>query len=206
MKRCVFAVLACVVALSTRLSAQVQTESLGLQHSTFVVKLLSPISTKTSSEGDMFTAVVEEPTQYKDAVVEGKITKLKKPKKGVGKGKSEIAFQFESLTFNGKTVPVDVELKEVANSKGVKAVDEEGQVVGKTSNKKRIATAAAGAGIGALVGALAGGAKGAAAGSAIGLGAGIAIGLTMTTTGSDLEFLPGSTFTLDVSDSTRQKK
>jgi hypothetical protein len=206
MKRFMVGVLACLIVLSSKMSAQPQTEGLGLQHSTFVVKLLSPISTKMSSEGDMFTAVVEEPTQYKDAVVEGKITKLKKPKKGVGKGKSEIAFQFDSLTFNGKSVPVDVELKEVTNSKGVKAVDEEGQVIGKSSNKKRVATAAAGAGIGALVGALAGGAKGAAAGSMIGLGAGVAIGLTMTTTGSDLEFLPGSIFTLDVSDSTRRKK
>jgi hypothetical protein len=190
--------------LSAQTPPQQPPEAMGLQHVTFVAKLLSPISTKTSSQGDVFTALVEEPSQYQGAVLEGKITKLKKPKKGVGKGKAEIAFQFDTITFNSKSAPVTVDLKEVANSKGVKSVDEEGQVIGKTSNKKRVGAAIAGAGLGALVGAMAGGAKGAAAGSAVGLGVGLAVGLTMTTTGSELEFLPGSRFTVDVSDRARK--
>src|SRR5437660_233307 len=102
-------------------------EALGLQHVTLVAKLLSPISTKTSTQGDVFTALVEEPPEYQGAVLEGKITKLKKPKKGVGKGKAEIAFEFDTVTFNSKNAPVTADLKEVANSKGVKSVDEEGR-------------------------------------------------------------------------------
>ncbi len=192
--------------LSAQTSPEPQVQTFGLQHVSFVAKLLSPISTKTSSEGDMFTAIVEEPSQYQGAILEGKITKLKKPKKGTGKGKAEIAFEFDTITFNSKSAPVTVDLKEVQNSQGVKAVDEEGHVIGKTSNKKRALAALAGGALGAGIGALAGGAQGAAKGGAIGLAAGLALGLTMTTAGSDLEFLPGSHFTLDVSDRGRGKR
>ncbi|HLK63019.1 MAG TPA: hypothetical protein VKU19_06245 [Bryobacteraceae bacterium] len=184
--------------------APAQVQPLGLKHVTFVVKLMSPISTNTSNPGDTFAALVESPSEYHGAVFVGKITKLKKPKKGVGKGKAEIAFQFDALTANGNTHPVIADLKDVTNSKGVKSVDEEGQIIGKTSNKKRVGAAAGGAGLGVLIGALGGGAQGAAVGGAAGLAAGIAIGLTMTTTGSQLEFLPGSHFTLDVSDRNRK--
>jgi len=201
-----FLLLFALESVGAQQSAQTQSEpeGFGLQNASFVVRLLSPISTKTSSEGDMFTALVEQPAEYQGAVFEGKITRLKKPKKGVGKGKAEIVFQFESVTFRGKTVPVTADLKDVVNSKGVKGVDEEGQVIGRTSNKKRIGAALAASGIGALLGGLAGGAKGAATGAAIGAGVGVAIGLTMTTTGAELEFLPGSLFTLEVSDRTRK--
>jgi hypothetical protein len=201
MRRLLFLPLLFVVANAP---APAQVQPLGLEHAAFIVKLTAPISTNTSNPGDTFAALVESPSEYQGAVFVGRITKLKKPKKGVGKGKAEIAFQFEALTVNGNTYPVIADLTDVTNSKGVKAVDEEGQVVGKTSNKKRVGVAAVGAGIGALIGAAAGGAKGAAAGGAVGLGAGIAIGLRMTTTGSQLEFLPGSHFTLEVSDRTRK--
>jgi hypothetical protein len=197
MRRLLFLPLLFVVV---NIPALAQVQPLGLKHATFVVKLTAPISTNTSSPGDTFAALVEAPSEYQGAVFVGRITKLKKPKKGVGKGKAEISFQFEALTARGNTYPVTADLTDVANSKGVRSVDEEGQVVGRTSNKKRVGAAAAGAGLGVLIGALAGGAKGAATGGAVGLAAGIAVGLKMTTTGSQLEFLPGSHFTLDVSD------
>jgi hypothetical protein len=180
--------------------AQQATQPFGITHQRFTVKLLSPISTKTSSEGDAFTAIVVDPPAFVGAVLEGKITKLKKPVKGVGKGKAEIAFEFNTLTMNSNSGPVSVDLKEVTNSLGVKNVDEEGRVIGKSSNAKRVGAALAGAGIGALVGGLAGGASGMAMGSAAGLGLGLAVGLKMTTTGKDLEFLPGSHFAVDISD------
>jgi hypothetical protein len=206
MKCLLFIAVGVAATLSAQTPPESQTQALGLQHVSLVAKLLSPISTKTSNEGDMFTAIVEEPTQYQGAVLEGKVTKLKRPKKGTGKGKAEIAFEFDTITFNSTSAPVTVDLKEVQNSKGVKAVDEEGRVIGKTSNKKRAFAALAGGALGASIGALAGGAQGAAKGGAIGLAAGLALGLTMTTAGSDLEFLPGSHFTLDVSDRGRGRR
>jgi len=206
MKCLLFIAVGVAATLSAQTPPEPQTQALGLQHVSLVAKLLSPISTKTSNEGDMFTAIVEEPTQYQGAVLEGKVTKLKRPKKGTGKGKAELAFEFDTITFNSTSAPVTVDLKEVQNSKGVKAVDEEGRVIGKTSNKKRVFAALAGGALGAGIGALAGGAQGAAKGGAIGLAAGLALGLTMTTAGSDLEFLPGSHFTLDVSDRGRGRR
>src|ERR1017187_6031194 len=150
MRRLLFITLLLVVVTA---SAPAQVQPLGLKHATFVVKLTSPISTSPSSPGDTFAALVESPSECQGAVFVGRITKLKKPKKGVGKGKAEIAFQFDALTAQGNTHPVIADLKDVTNSKGIKSVDEEGQVIGKTSNKKRVGAAAAGAGLGVLIGA-----------------------------------------------------
>src|SRR5258708_29412640 len=108
----------------------------GLKNTVFVVKLLSPLSTKTAEQGDAFPASVEQPNQYQGTIMEGRITKLKRPERGVGKGKAEIDFQFERLTFNGRTGLVKADLKDVKNSQGVRKVDEEGRVIGVSSNKK----------------------------------------------------------------------
>jgi len=108
---------------------------------------------------------------------------------------------FDSLSFGGRTLSVAAVLEDVSNSKGVKNVDEEGRVIGKTSNKKRVGSVIGGALTGALIGAMSAGGVGAAVGAGAGAGAGLAVGLTMTTTGSQIEFRPGSIFTLKISDS-----
>jgi hypothetical protein len=194
---CLFAAMLPAIALS---QGQQASAGLNLNKERIVVKLLSPISTKTSKAGDMFTAQVEEPANYAGAIMEGKILKVVAPKRGVGKEKSSLLFEWDTITVNQNTAAVLADLKEVSNSKGVKSVDEEGRAVGATSNKKRIAAAIGGTVLGGVLGGLAGGAKGAAAGSAAGLAAGLAIGLTMTSTSGNIEFLPGSHFTLEVSD------
>jgi hypothetical protein len=51
---------------------------------------------------------------------------------------------------------------------------------------------------GTAIGVASGGASGAAEGGAIGAAVGVLIGTTCTTAGYDLEFEPGSTFTLGV--------
>jgi hypothetical protein len=171
-----------------------------LHNQQFVVKLLSPLSTKTSRQGDAFSALVNSPPQFQGGILEGRITTLNKAQKGMGKDKAEILFEFDSLTFSGQTGPVAAELHDVSNSKGVKDVDEEGRIIGKSSNKKRILSTALGAGGGAIIGGLTGGAAGAAIGGAAGAAAGLAIGLKMTTAASDIELQPGSMFTLTISD------
>ena len=175
---------------------------LGLKDAEFVVKLMSPISTTTSQKGDRFTAQVISPEQYAGAVVEGKINNVKKAK--IGGEKSEVAFGFETITVGSNTYPIAADLKEVANSKGVKEVDEEGRAIGRTSNKKRAASVLAGSGAGAIIGGLAGGRKGAGIGAAAGAAAGLLIGVKFTTAGADMEFAPGSQFTLLVSDHERR--
>jgi hypothetical protein len=195
------------VICASVLQAQVRPQGpeFGFHGVRFVVKLLSPLSTRTAREGDTFTGSVETPSQYQGALVEGKITKLKKPRKGKGTGKPEIQFQFDTFTYNNRTGRIAANLVDVANSQGVRNVDEEGRVVGKTSNKKRVGAVAAGAAAGALIGVLTGGGAGAAVGAAAGAAAGLVIGVKMTTTGSDIEFRPGSRFTLTVSDATNKK-
>jgi hypothetical protein len=171
---------------------------LGIHDKEFVVKLMSPISTKTSQRGDSFTAQVVSPAEYQGAVMEGKITDVKKAKKG--NAKAAILFQFQTLTVGDKTAPITADLKQVANSKGVKEVDEEGRAIGKSSNKKKAGSALAGAAVGSLIGGLAGGAKGAAVGAGAGAAAGLLFAVTLTASGTDMEFAPGSEFTLAVSD------
>ena len=166
-------------------------------------KLMAPISTKTSNVGDKFTAIVTMPQPYATQILEGRITKLKAPERGIGKGKPELIFQFETITANGVTIPINAELTGFANSKGVRNVDEEGRVIGKTSNAKRLIWTAIGAAAGAGVGAATAGAKGAASGAAIGGAGALLISLTMTTTGSDIEFAPGSELVLQVRDRRR---
>lgn len=77
-----------------------------------------------------------------------------------------IQFQFETFTFNRQTARIKAELTGLKNSQGKEKVDEEGHVMGVTSNKKRLAGAILGSALGAAVGAAPGGGRGAAVGAA----------------------------------------
>lgn len=136
-------------AMAAPQSSEDKPPALNIQDTSVTVKLLSPISTKTSQRGDTFTAQVLSPAQLENAVMEGKVTSLRKAKKGTGK--SEILFAFQTITVGDKTYPITADLKEVTNSKGVKEVDDEGRAIGRTSMKKTAASAAAGAALGALL-------------------------------------------------------
>jgi outer membrane lipoprotein SlyB len=205
MNRCLVWILLCTSIACPPAVGQVLPSGFGLNGATFVVRLVSPLSTRTGRQGDKFAANVEQPAAYQGAVLEGRITKLSKPKKGVGNGKAKVQFQFDTLTFNNRTARVAADLQEVRNSQGVKNVDEEGQVIGKTSNKKRVGSTLVGAALGAAIGAAVAGGSGAAAGAVAGGAAGLAYGLTMTTTGSEIEFKTGSVFVLTVSDANRRQ-
>ncbi|MBT9333142.1 hypothetical protein [Paracidobacterium acidisoli] len=172
----------------------------GIHEETFVVKLLSPLSTRTARAGDSFTASVQTPAKYLNAIVEGHVTSLRKPENGFKAGKPEIQMAFDSITWSGLTEPISAELHDVSNSQGVKSVDDEGHVIGHTSAKKRLAGAAGGAGMGALVGTLRGGLAGGIIGAVAGGVAGYLITAKLTSTGENIEFKPGSLFTLQVSD------
>jgi hypothetical protein len=172
----------------------------GLNQAVFVVKLTSPLSTQSAKPGDSFTASVQQPVAYQGAEMEGRITSLKRPTKGKGKGRAEIQFEFDRLTLNGRRGAIKADVQQVANSSGVNKVDEEGRVIGTTSKKKRVGATLVGAAAGGAIGAVAAGAGGAAVGAGAGAAAGLLIGVKFSTTGSDIRFAPGSTFTLKVSD------
>jgi hypothetical protein len=178
-----------------------QNPPLGLSNIEMSAKLLSPISTMTSQPKDIFSAQVVSPEPYIGAVLEGHISSIKAAK---NRNKAEISFQFETFTFRGVTYPIQADLKEVANSQGVKNVDEEGRAIGKSSNKKTLESALIGAAAGGILGGVVGGAKGAAAGAVAGTGVGLLFAIKFTTSGSQMEFSPGAIFTLAVSDRSRQ--
>jgi len=195
---------ACVVGLASTQWTAAQANSsrqppspLGLKNTEMSVKLMSPIGTKTSKAGERFTAQVLTPQTYAGAFIEGRIGSVKMAK---NREKAAISFQFETLTFEGATHPIQADLKEVANSQGVKNVDEEGRAIGKSSKKKALESALIGSAVGGILGGVMGGAKGAAIGAGAGAGAGLLFAIKFTTSGSQIEFAPGSTFTLDVSD------
>src|SRR6185312_1213974 len=69
-----------------------------------VVELQSSISTDVSQQGDPFQARVTSPDEFAGAIVEGRITRLKRS--GKVKGSSQLQLSFESIrTADGRTSP-----------------------------------------------------------------------------------------------------
>jgi len=201
--KCFIIVLLLLGGVASAQSSATGTESspnCGLKDVSVHIKLLSPLGTTTARPGDAFTTAVQSPPQFTGGMIEGSVKKLVRAERGFGRGKPSIELEFTTLTFNNRTCHISGELMEVTNSKGVAKVDDEGRAVGHTSNKKRIGATVGGAMLGALAGAYAGGSSGAAVGAAAGAAAGFVLSSTMTTVGKDIQFEPGSIFTLQVSD------
>lgn len=184
----------CLLALTA--SAALAGDKVG-KNKTFVVNLTSPISTKDSKPGDTFTAVVIEPAEFQGSVVEGHVRKVEPAQNGEAP-KSHINFAFETLTVGDTTYKIQADLKDVVNSKGVAKVDEEGQVIGRGNAGKRALMGMGGAGIGSLAGGMLGGGLGSLIGGAAGGAAGYIVSLDITASSQNIEFYPGTHFTLDV--------
>lgn len=193
-KRMYWLVLICTVALAAH--PALAGEKPGKRQQ-FVVNLTSPISTRDSKPGDTFTAVVLEPAEFQGSVMEGRVRKVQ-PAENMESPKARISFAFETLTVGDTTYKIQADLTDVVNSKGVAKVDEEGQVVAKGNAGKRAMMGFGGAGIGSFAGGLLGGNVGSIVGSAVGGIAGYAIALDMTASSHQIEFNPGTHFTLSV--------
>ena len=168
-----------------------------IKHANLVVNLTSPISTKDSKPGDTFTAVVLEPAEHAGSVVEGHIRKVE-PAKNVEAPKSRILFGFETLTEGDTTYKIQAELQSVVNSKGMAKVDEEGQVIAKGNAGKRALAGFGGGGLGSFAGGMRGGGIGSMAGGLAGGALGYVIALDVTASSHNIEFYPGSHFTIEV--------
>jgi hypothetical protein len=158
----------------------------------FRVKLTAPLSTETNRKGDKITALVLQPAEFANAVMEGEVKESKSG--GKVSGKSVLNFTFHNLVQGNRTIPVSSEVRALYNSKGRENVDEEGRIIEKKSNVGKLAAVT---GAGALIGAIAGGAKGAA----IGAGAGAAAALVLIQVGAkgaQVTFAPGSEILLSV--------
>ncbi|MBX3276507.1 MAG: hypothetical protein KF868_00765 [Acidobacteria bacterium] len=135
------------------------------------VRLQNSINTRTAREGDRFSAVVIEPSNYRDAVVNGYVAKLDRG--GRLTGRTELLLAFETITLrNGRSGRFAGEVVEVHASDSVKSVDEEGNIESSSRTDDTALRTGGGAALGAIIGAIAGGGKGAAIGAILGAGVG----------------------------------
>lgn len=153
------------------------------------IRLTDQINTKTNREGDKFTAIVLDPSEYADAQIVGHIAKLNKS--GKATGKTELVLAFDSIQMrNGSSGRFAAQVERIYESESVKSVDEEGNVQSGSRTKETATRTAGGAVLGAIIGGIAGGGKGAAIGAAI--GAGVGVGSVYVDGGKDLILEPGT--------------
>jgi hypothetical protein len=154
--------------------------------SILLVELESGISTDASQRGDRFQARVVEPREFAGAIVDGRVTRVKRA--GKVKGRSELQLEFEAIHLpDGRTTPLKadvIELIDMGNRDDAGTVDSEGGVKGRSSTKDDVSRVGASTGIGAIIGAVVGGGQGAAIGAAI--GAGVGTGSVFTKRGQDV--------------------
>lgn len=153
------------------------------------VRLMNEISTKVNQQGDKFSAVVLDPSDYAEAEVFGHIGKLNRS--GKATGKTELALVFDSIRLrDGRTGRLAAQVEKVYESESVKEVDEEGNVQTGSRTKDTAVRGVGGAALGAIIGGIAGGGKGAAIGAI--LGGGVGAGSVYVQDGKDLVMSPGT--------------
>ena len=135
------------------------------------IRLSTDINTSVSKDGDRFTAIVIDPSQYAQSTVEGHIATVQQS--GKLKGKTAISLVFDRILFtNGTERELAAQLIKVYDSESAKKVDSEGNIESGDKTKTTTIRTGGGAAAGAVIGGIAGGGKGAAIGAIIGAAAG----------------------------------
>lgn len=168
-----------------------------------LVELLTNLSTDATQRGDRFEARVLEPADYQGAMIEGHVSRVKRP--GKIKGNSELQLTFDKISSNGRWTELRAQVIEVIDNLGgsgdVGEVDEEGGVKGKDKTKDDVAKIGSSAGVGAIIGAIFGGGKGAAIGAAI--GGAVGTGGVLTSRGKEIRLDHGQHLRIRTSNETR---
>jgi hypothetical protein len=168
-----------------------------------LVELQSSLSTDASQRGDRFQARVIEPREFAGAVVDGRVTRVKRA--GKVKGTSELQLSFEAIHMqNGSTSGFNaevVELIDMNHREDSGTVDSEGGVRGRSSTKDDISRVGASTGIGAIIGAVVGGGKGAAIGAVI--GGAVGTSSVLTKRGQDVRLDSGQQMKIRTATETR---
>lgn len=154
------------------------------------VELLTNLSTEASQVGDRFQARVIEPKEYEGAMIDGRVTRVKRA--GRVKGTSQLQLSFETIRMpDNRFTRLNAQVVEVIDTPGTGGTggeaDPEGGVKGRDSTKRDVVKISTGTAIGAIIGAIAGGGKGAAIGAAI--GGAIGTGGVLSQKGEDI-YLP----------------
>jgi len=171
--------------------------------SILLVELESSLSTDASQRGDRFQARVIEPREFAGAVVDGRVTRVKRA--GKVNGRSELQLSFEAIHMaDGSTSGLNAEVVEIIdmNHRDDSAtVDSEGGVKGRSSTKDDISRVGASTGIGAIIGAVVGGGKGAAIGAVI--GGAVGTSSVLTNRGKDVRLERGQQMKIRTANETR---
>jgi len=148
------------------------------QDEILLVELLSPLSTDATQRGDRFQARVLHPRELEGAIVEGRVTRVKRP--GKVKSSAEMQLDFQSIRLSesdNRSVGFRGDVVEIVDMSGRNdddgpTVDNEGGVKSQDTTKDDVVKVGATTGIGTIIGAIAGGGKGAAIGALAGGAAG----------------------------------
>jgi len=171
--------------------------------SVLVIELQSSLSTDVSRQGDPFQARVVSPSEFAGAMIEGRVSRVKRA--GKVKGSSELQLSFNSIRMeDGRTSPFNAtvtEIVDMGNTDDRGTVDSEGGVKGRNNTKDDVTRVGASAGVGAIIGAILGGGHGAAIGAAIGGSVGTAG--VLTSRGKDLRLEHGQQLKIRTANETR---
>ena len=168
----------------------------------FLIELDKGLSTDASQPGDRFEARVMEPGEYQGAIIDGRVTRVKRP--GKVKGVAELQLAFEQIRLpDNRATHFSAEVVEVIDmgNRDIGGVDPEGGVRGRDSTKDDVSKVGAATGIGAIIGAIVGGGKGAAIGAGVGGAAGT--GRVLTKRGKDIRLDRGQQLRIRSSAETR---
>lgn len=163
-------------------------------NTTVTTTLVNLIDTKQSQVGDRFQLQVVSPSEYNNAVIEGRVTAA--DNSGRISGRANLSFEFDTIKLaNGQTYRFAGIINSVKTPNGdTVSVNNEGTVRDDSQTTKTVTRAGIGAALGAIIGAVTGGGQGAAIGAAVGAGAGAG---TVVLQGKDgLQLNQGSTFML----------
>jgi hypothetical protein len=156
--------------------------------------LTTPVSTKTSQNGDRFQMEVTSPSQYDGAIIEGRVAKTERS--GRVSGRANVSLEFDTIRLrNGQTYRFAGIVDTVRLSSGENVtVNNEGTVRDNNQTTKTAQRAGIGAALGAIIGAIAGGGQGAVVGAGVGAGAGA--GTVILQGRDDVELGNGTEFSI----------
>lgn len=134
--------------------------------------LQNDLSTQNAAAGDRFTLRVSDPAEFREAIVEGHVSDIRRS--GRLTGRSVMTLNFDQIRLrDGRTYSFGGVLESVVSRNGENVrVDSEGTVRDDNQTNRTGERAAIGTAVGAIIGAIAGGGKGAAIGAIVGAGAG----------------------------------
>jgi OOP family OmpA-OmpF porin len=163
------------------------------QEMEFQVELMNRVGTDTSRRGDLVTARILSPAGFQGSVVEGKVTEaISGPKI---RGKSVLAFAFDTLRHGGTGTPIQARMMSVVNPKEEIDVDAGGRIISRAGGSPPPPSRGT-SGLGRALGGLGGG-SGARIGGAVDSTA--SAGARTSAAAPELRFEPGWKFVLKAS-------